>query len=73
MDTDLIWRRKYSSAISSCRSRKLAGLLGANQKIKGEIILTLFRLTGFETAPDDFREVLAQTCQKYPPPNKGIK
>jgi ABC-type phosphate/phosphonate transport system substrate-binding protein len=43
------------------------GVLGASKKEKGQTVLTLFRLTGFETAPDDFAKVLANTRKTYPP------
>ncbi len=43
------------------------GMLTANKKEKGQTLLTLFRLTGFETIPDDFSKVLADTRKTYPP------
>ncbi|MBI1914204.1 MAG: PhnD/SsuA/transferrin family substrate-binding protein [Planctomycetes bacterium] len=43
------------------------GLLGAEKKERGQMMLTLFRLTGFETVPDDFAKVLAETRKNYPP------
>jgi ABC-type phosphate/phosphonate transport system substrate-binding protein len=49
------------------------GLLNANKKEKGRELLTFFRLTGFETVPDDFSRVLAETRKAYPPPEKGAK
>jgi ABC-type phosphate/phosphonate transport system substrate-binding protein len=48
------------------------GVLGASKKDKGQTILTLFRLTGFETVPDDFGKVLAETRKTYPP-NTAVK
>lgn len=44
------------------------GLLSAKRKEKGERLLTLFRLTGFEPVPTDFERVLAETRKAYPPP-----
>ena len=44
------------------------GLLGANRKEKGQVLLTLFRLTGFEAAPANFDRMLAQTQKTFPPP-----
>src|SRR5262249_9334671 len=44
------------------------GLLNAKNKEKGERLLTLFRLTGFERVPKDFERVLAETRKEYPPP-----
>ncbi len=45
------------------------GLLGASKKEKGEMMLTLFHLTGFEPVPSDFGQVLAETRKRYPPQN----
>lgn len=45
------------------------GLLGANKKEKGEMMLTLFHLTGFSPVPPDFDQVLAATRKHYPPPH----
>ena len=42
------------------------GLLDAQKKVKGEMLLTLARLTAFEAVPDDFTEVLARTRKDYP-------
>jgi len=44
-----------------------AGLLGATKKETGQMLLTLFRLTGFERVPGDFDKVLAETRKAYPP------
>jgi ABC-type phosphate/phosphonate transport system substrate-binding protein len=44
------------------------GLLGAQTKDKGQTLLTLFRLTAFETVPEDFGKVLADTRKTYPQP-----
>jgi ABC-type phosphate/phosphonate transport system substrate-binding protein len=49
------------------RRRFRQGLLGASQKEKGQTMLTLFRLTGFDPVPDDFEKVLAATRKAYPP------
>jgi len=43
------------------------GLLNANKKERGQMMLTLFRLTGFDPVPDDFEKVLADTRKAYPP------
>jgi ABC-type phosphate/phosphonate transport system substrate-binding protein len=42
------------------------GLLGAAKKKKGETLLTLSRLTGFESVPRDFGQALAETRKAYP-------
>lgn len=44
------------------------GLLNAKRKERGERLLTLFRLTGFEPVPKDFEQVLAATRKAYPSP-----
>jgi ABC-type phosphate/phosphonate transport system substrate-binding protein len=48
-----------------------AGLLGASSKTKGQTMLTLFRLTGFETVPADFGKVLAESRKNYPPDDQA--
>jgi ABC-type phosphate/phosphonate transport system substrate-binding protein len=45
-----------------------AGLLGASNKEKGRMTLTLFKLTGFDAPPEDFAKVLAESRKAYPPP-----
>lgn len=50
------------------RKRFKDGLLNASTKERGQMMLTLFRLTGFEDIPADFDEVLARTRKDYPPP-----
>lgn len=42
-------------------------LLNANRKDKGELLLTLSRLSSFETPADDFGRVLVETRKSYPP------
>ncbi len=44
------------------------GLLNAKRKEKGERLLTLFRLTGFELPPKDFARVVEETRKAYPAP-----
>jgi ABC-type phosphate/phosphonate transport system substrate-binding protein len=43
------------------------GLLTASNSDRGQTLLTLFRLTGFEAVPDDFDKVLAETRKTYAP------
>jgi len=43
-------------------------LLGASKKEQGETVLTLFRLTGFQSPPSDFGKILAETHKTFPPP-----
>jgi len=48
-------------------------LLGARRKEKGQTMLTIFHLTGFEKVPDDFGKVLAETRKTYRPPEAAAK
>jgi ABC-type phosphate/phosphonate transport system substrate-binding protein len=45
------------------------GLLDANRKERGKMMLTMFRLNGFEAVPADFAKVLAESRKNYPPPS----
>jgi ABC-type phosphate/phosphonate transport system substrate-binding protein len=59
----------YGSVLDeAARNRFQKGLLDAKRKEKGETMLTLFRLTGFEGVPEDFDKILAETRKLYPPP-----
>lgn len=49
------------------RQRFKKGLLGADKKEKGQMMLTLFKISRFESPPADFGKVLAQTRKAYPP------
>ena len=49
------------------------GLVESGNKEKGRMMLTLFQLTAFEVAPNDFEEVLAETREAYPPPKAAMK
>ena len=49
------------------------GLVESRNKEKGRMMLTLFQLTAFEVAPNDFEEVLAETREAYPPPKAAMK
>jgi len=61
----------YDNALDeSSRRRFRTGLLGASRKERGRMMLTLFRLTGFEAVPADFSKVVARTQKTYPPPRK---
>jgi ABC-type phosphate/phosphonate transport system substrate-binding protein len=64
----------YDNVVDTAtRQRFQQGLLTANQKEKGQALLTLFRLTGFAVPPNDFAQALAQTQKKYPPPKAATK
>jgi ABC-type phosphate/phosphonate transport system substrate-binding protein len=62
----------YGSAVDQTTlGRFRDGLLGAHRKPKGETLLTLCRLTGFEPVPDDFPRALEATRKAYPPAGPG--
>ncbi|MBY0523877.1 MAG: phosphate/phosphite/phosphonate ABC transporter substrate-binding protein [Gemmataceae bacterium] len=44
-----------------------SGLVNANRKEKGQMLLTMFKLTAFEPVPKDFDRVLAETRKAFPP------
>ena len=58
---------------AATRKRFQNGLLNASKKDRGQTMLTLFRLTAFETPQDDFDKVLAETRKNYPPPASKSK
>lgn len=54
-------------ALSEATLRRFQdGLMNASKKEKGQMMLTLFRLTGFEAIPEDFAKSLAETRKLYP-------
>jgi ABC-type phosphate/phosphonate transport system substrate-binding protein len=55
------------------RERFRNSLLTANRKEKGEMMLTLFGLTGFALPPADFDKVVAETRKTYPPTDTKTK
>jgi len=55
------------------RQRFKDGLLTAKDKEKGQRLLNLFKLTGFDVPPRDFGQVLAETQKAYPPPKEAAK
>jgi ABC-type phosphate/phosphonate transport system substrate-binding protein len=61
----------YGSTLDPATLQRFkTGLLNAAGKKKGETLLTLSRLTGFEAIPEDFDRVLAETRKAYPPQQK---
>jgi hypothetical protein len=48
------------------RRRFLTALLAAHRKEKSRTMLASFRVTGFQTVPDDFARVLARSRKDYP-------
>jgi len=63
----------YGSTLDRATLRRFKdGLLGAARKERGEMLLTLCRLTGFQAVPADFGRVLARTRKAYPA-NTGAK
>jgi len=58
----------YDSALDkSTLQRFRKGMLNAKRTERGETMLTLFGLSGFEEVPSDFERVLAQLRKVYPP------
>ncbi len=53
-------------------NRFQTGLLDATKKERGATLLNLFRLTGFEKAPDDLDKVLAETRKAFPPTKEAV-
>jgi ABC-type phosphate/phosphonate transport system substrate-binding protein len=44
------------------------GMVNANQNIMGKQMLMMWKLTGFESIPDDYDTVLNEIAKAYPPP-----
>jgi len=44
------------------------GLIKASTKERGQRMLNMFHLTSFDTIPDDFAKIVAETRKKYPVP-----
>lgn len=60
----------YGSVLDQATLQRFKdGLLSARRKEKGDMLLTLSRLTGFENIPDDFSRVVDETRKAYPPSN----
>ncbi len=51
----------------------LKALFDASNNEKGQTLLTLFHLTGFEKVPEDFDKILAETAKEYTSPNEKAK
>jgi ABC-type phosphate/phosphonate transport system substrate-binding protein len=63
----------YDKALDEATlSRFRSGLLDASRTERGQMMLTMFRLTGFQAVPQGFEQVLARSRKEYPPlaPNK---
>lgn len=64
----------YESGLDAATVQKFrAGLVGAADKERGRVLLTMFRLTRFVDVPPDFGKVLAESGKTYPPPAAGAK
>jgi ABC-type phosphate/phosphonate transport system substrate-binding protein len=62
----------YDKTLDDTTLRKLRdGLLKANQKERGQTMLTLFGLTGFVNVPENFEKVLTECRDAYPPKAKA--
>jgi ABC-type phosphate/phosphonate transport system substrate-binding protein len=61
----------FNAKLDSATIDKIvSGLLNANQKDRGQRLLDMFKLTGFERQPPDFDKLLAATRKNYPPPDQ---
>lgn len=49
------------------------GLIKASAKERGQRMLNMFRLTGFELPPAEFEKIVSETKQKYPAPADAPK
>ncbi len=59
----------YEGALDPATRRKfLNGLVAANRTEKGRMMMTLFKLTSFQTIPEGFDELLADVRKAYPVP-----
>jgi ABC-type phosphate/phosphonate transport system substrate-binding protein len=64
----------YGSVLDEATLKRFQdGVLGATSNEKGQTVLTLFHLTGFETAPEDFGKVVGEVRKVYPPALPEIK
>jgi ABC-type phosphate/phosphonate transport system substrate-binding protein len=64
----------FDAVLDDATLRKFRdGLLNAVKKEKGRTMLTLFKLTGFDSVPEDFAKVLAESRKTYPPPGTQSK
>jgi ABC-type phosphate/phosphonate transport system substrate-binding protein len=61
----------YDSKLNASTVQKVVdGLLNANQNDRGQRLLEMFKLTGFQKTPADFDQLLASTRKNYPPPEQ---
>lgn len=51
-------------------NRFRAGMVNANKSVLGKQLLTMWKLTGFETVPDDYDDTLYNIAKCYPSPKK---
>ena len=49
------------------------GMVGASQTRRGQQMLALCRMTGFEIIPTDYDQILSDIIKAYPPPHQGSK
>jgi ABC-type phosphate/phosphonate transport system substrate-binding protein len=64
----------YDSFLNpASRQRFRNGLLGADRKRKGRMLLHMFRITGFAAVPADFGKALTRARKAYPAPELAAK
>jgi len=44
------------------------GMVNASRSLRGQQLLALVRMTGFEQVPDDYNDLLTSIAKAYPPP-----
>jgi ABC-type phosphate/phosphonate transport system substrate-binding protein len=63
----------HAGALSEATLRQFReGMMAAGQLPRGKQFLSLWKLTGFEKVPDDYKDMLARTFIAYPPPLPAI-
>jgi hypothetical protein len=53
------------------QKRFAEGMINAAESSKGQRLLTICRITGFETVPAGFEKELSRIAKAYPPPSSS--
>jgi ABC-type phosphate/phosphonate transport system substrate-binding protein len=60
----------HAGALNEATLRRFReGMMAAGRQARGKQFLSLWKLTGFEKVPDDYKQLLARTFIAYPPPS----
>ena len=62
---------RFGAVDDATMSKFREGLVNASHNILGRQMLTLWKLTSFETVPDDYETTLSEIVKAYPPPMCG--